>query len=352
MSRNIRILQFSAGFQLGDAISQEMLEIQKMLKENGIDSELFSENIHKSDRSYVSKFNKARIKKDDVFVYHHSIHSEVLPFILKYPNKKILIYHNVTPSNFFEPYDLKFSYLLQEGRNDLSIIKEFFDYFLAVSEFNRLELLNLGISNVALFPLHLSFSKWKSIQSSPKSVSNKVQFLFVGRIAPNKKQDDLIRFAKIWKSKTNIPFQFNLIGYSNPNQQAYLEELEFMIRTYNLEENVKFVSSVNDSILSKYYMESDFFISMSEHEGFCVPLMEAMFFKLPVIAYDAGAVSETLGGSGILFNSKNFEAIADRVIDLLQNPFERNRLIENQSIRLKNFLNTKTLNPLLRCLNL
>jgi glycosyltransferase involved in cell wall biosynthesis len=347
--KKTRVLQFSAGFQLGDAISQEMLALKKKLKIEGYDSELFSENIKKADRSIATKYNKAKIKPEDIIVYHHSIHSDVLTFILKFQNRKILIYHNVTPHHFFEPYDLKFTYLLAEGRNDLPLIQKNFHSSLAVSEFNRQELIENGFQNVGLMPLNLNFSKWKNYESQ-KIENNVLQFLFVGRIAPNKKQDDLIKFAKIWKEKTHRDFRLKLIGFSNPNQQAYLDELEFMINTYNLKENVEIVSYVNESILSKYYRESNYFISMSEHEGFCVPLMEAMYFQLPVLAYKAGAITETLGGSGFLFSEKKFEILVDLILKLEADSSLRLNLIQQQSDRLTSYLNSTSISPLVKCL--
>ncbi|TGL60313.1 glycosyltransferase [Leptospira ognonensis] len=344
-----RILQFSAGFQLGDAISQEMLELKKKLKSEGYTSELYSENINKPDRSYVTKFNKADIKNDDVIVYHHSIHSDVLPFILKFKNKKILIYHNVTPNHFFEPYDLKFTYLLTEGRNDLYQIKDQFDAYFAVSDFNKQELTELGYRNVKLMPLNLNFSKWESYNKSPITKKD-LQFLFVGRIAPNKKQNDLIKFAKIWKEKTHKNFHLKLIGFSNPNQQSYLDELEFMIKSYDLENQVEIVSYVNEEILSKYYRESNYFISMSEHEGFCVPLMEAMYFQLPVIAYKAGAIAETLGGSGFLFSEKNYEVLVDLILKLESTPILKETQINHQTERLSHYLKSTSIEPLMNYL--
>ncbi len=345
MNKN-RILQFSAGFQLGDAISQEMLELKKKLIEKNYQCSIFSENINKTDRSLVLKYSKASFKKEDIILYHHSIHSDVLPFILKSPNKKILIYHNVTPYHFFEPYDLRFTHLLTEGRNDLRLIRENFDAFLSVSEFNRQELLENGFQNVQLMPLNLNFYKWEKylkFQQKPE----RIQFLFVGRIAPNKKQTDLIKFAKIWKEKTNKPFYLKLIGFSNPNQQSYLDELHFMIETYNLKEEVEIVSYVNEEILAKYYQQSNYFISMSEHEGFCVPLMEAMYFKVPVIAFDAGAVSETLGGSGFLFSDKNYEQIVDLIEKIESDSLLKNAQIEKQTSRLNSYLSSTTIEPLI-----
>lgn len=337
MKKKYRILQFSAGFQLGDAITQEMISLDQTFVQSGYRTKIFSENINQPDRKLAQKFTKADVQDNDIFIYHHSIHSDVLPFLLKFPNRKILIYHNVTPKHYFEPYDLRFSYLLAEGRKDLSIIQEKFHDFFAVSEYNRQELLENGFQNVHLLPLSLNFSKWKK-EGISKHNKDFLQFLFVGRIAPNKRQDDLIRFAKIWKEVTKRSFQFNLVGFCNPNQKSYLAELEFMIHTYELKDLVHIISFVDLQSLSRHYQESDYFISMSEHEGFCVPLMEAMYFNLPVFAYKAGAVEETLGGSGVLFTEKNFINLVENIVSLDSDQTKKNQLIEQQTNRLNQYL--------------
>nr|WP_246052298.1 glycosyltransferase family 4 protein [Leptospira idonii] len=349
MNLNFSVHQFSAGFQLGDAISQEMMEIKKLLQSNGWKGKLFSGNVYKAEGNYAEKFTKAKISDKDVLIYHHSIHTEVLPYLLKLPNRKILIYHNVTPHGFFEPYDLKFTYLLREGRNDLSIIKEKFNKYFAVSNFNRSELVDLGFENPKLLPLHINFKKWKDI-SHEKHKKDPIQFLFVGRIAPNKRQDDLIRFAKIWKSFSEKPFSMKIVGFCNPNQQTYLDELEMMIRTYELKEEVQIVPYVNEAILSKFYQESSYFLSMSEHEGFCVPLLEAMLFQLPVIAFDAGAVAETMDGAGVLFRTKNFKEIINMILELESNPDKKESVLLKQSQRLESYSSRTDIKLLLNSL--
>ncbi|WP_411824423.1 glycosyltransferase [Leptospira sp. 'Mane'] len=339
--------QFSAGFQVGDAISQEMLEIKRLLQINGYRGNIYSENVNKPDDKYAEKYLKAKISTNDWLIYHHSIHSGILPFLIKQPNPKILIYHNVTPHNFLEPYDLHFTYLLREGRHDLHTIKDHFQNYFAVSNFNNHELLELGFQNSKVMPLHLNFAKWNKNTIVVEKAKHPIQFLFVGRIAPNKRQDDLIRFAKIWKLKTNKEFRLKMVGFCNPNQQAYLDELHLMIKAYDLVKEVEIVPYVNESILTKYYLESSYFISMSEHEGFCVPLLEAMHFGLPVIAYDAGAVSETLNGNGILFAKKDFEALIQKIESIESDENLKSEIIGKQSQRLQEYVSKISIAPLL-----
>ncbi|XDD46284.1 glycosyltransferase family 4 protein [Leptospira sp. WS39.C2] len=344
----MNIHQFSAGFQLGDAISQEMLEIKRLLNKEGFTGKIFAENVLSSDRKYAEKISKVRIKENDVIVYHHSIHSKVLDFLLQFPNKKILIYHNVTPENFFEPYDLRFSYLLRKGREDLEIIRENFQNSFAVSNFNLNELKHLGFHHPKLFPLHLNFNKWdhNHIESKFKTFQFP-SFLFVGRIAPNKCQDDLIRFARTWKSKYGNQFSLRMLGFCNPDQQSYLDELNFMISQLDLQNEVKIISYVDETMVKKIYLESNLFLSMSEHEGFCVPLMEAIHFQLPVVAYAAGAVPETLENSGLLFLTKDFDQLSIDVFNIFKDSDYRNSMIHQQNLRLDSYLKSTSILPLL-----
>lgn len=344
----MNIHQFSAGFQFGDAISQEMLEIKRLLAKEGYTGKIYAENVLSSDRKFAEKISKAKLKPADVIVYHHSIDSKVLDYLLQFPNKKILIYHNVTPENFFEPYDLRFSYLLRRGREDLEKIRDSFQHSFAVSNFNLAELNSLGFKQTKLFPLHLNFQKWDHNQMETKGKSFVFpSFLFVGRIAPNKCQDDLIRFARTWKSIHGNQFSLRMLGFCNPDQQAYLDELNFMICQLDLQNEVKIIPYVDETIVKKIYLESNLFLSMSEHEGFCVPLMEAMHFQLPVIAYAAAAVPETLGNAGVLFQSKDFHQLVNQIDQIYKNPEYRNSIIYQQNLRLDAYLKSNSILPLL-----
>lgn len=344
----MNIHQFAAGFQLGDAISQEMLELKRLLFSNGYKGSIFAENVFSNDYKYADKIKNSKIKSNDILIYHHSIHSEVLNYLINFPNKKILIYHNVTPEDYFTPYDLKFSYLLRKGREDLQILKEKFQVTFAVSKFNLNELEENGFIDSKLMPLHLNFNKWKHLQTSEKKIHTDIlNLLFVGRIAPNKRQDDLIRLVRTWKDNYQVPIKLRMIGFCNPNQESYLEELRFMIHQFQLNEEVEILPYVNDRVLTQHYLNSDFFVSMSEHEGFCVPLMEAMFFGLPVLAYDAGAVSETLDGSGFLFHEKNFSLLCQKLNELILNRDQIQSIVTGQNQRLDRFKSTSNIKPLL-----
>ena len=333
------IHQFSAGFNPGDAISNEMLSIKKIIKQElGIDGNIYSENIGFSNNNLCKKFNTYKYKSSDILIYHHSIHSSVLKHIKDMPIPKIMIYHNVTPHHFFEPFDLKLTYYLKKGREELQYIQSNFDVYLADSEYNRSELIHFGYNNVKVLPILYDFSKLS--KKEPKKTSKK-QIIFIGRIAPNKKQEDLIRFAKVFHEVYSKNFELHIIGHCSLELWLYKEELIHLVKDLNLEDTVYFSDFVNDQKINEYYQNADLFLSMSEHEGFCVPLLESMFHQVPIIAYNAGAVKDTLSGSGILFYKKDMLVLCELAYRAIHDSSFRKSILTKQNQTLETFINTK-----------
>ena len=330
-----RIIQFSAGFNPGDAISNEMLMLKSYFQEIGFLGEIYSENIGKDTNGLAKKYNSYNEKEFDFIIYHHSIHSAVLEFIEKLNSPKALIYHNVTPSHFFEPYDLKLTYYLKRGREELKGLNGKFQMYFADSEFNKKELIELGFSNVTVLPIIYNFEKLKKTETLRENEIKRI--VFVGRIAPNKKQDDLIKLAKVLKDYFFSEFQIHFVGYCSKELELYKEELISLIQIFGLEDHIFFSDFINDKLLSEYYQKADLFICMSEHEGFCVPLLESMFYDVPIIAYDAGAVKDTLDGAGILFKEKDFLSICECILKVFSDRDFREKILNSQRDRLLRF---------------
>lgn len=332
-----RIIQFSAGFNPGDAISNEMLILKSFFMEIGYEGEIYSENIGSQTNKLAAKYKAYKPLKGDFLLYHHSIHSSVLDFITSFETPKALIYHNVTPSHFFEPYDLKLTYYLKKGREELSELNGKFKLYFADSEFNKQELIELGFANVSVLPIIYDFKRLLKKEIS-KSEKRKKDIIFVGRIAPNKKQDDIIRIAKILKEYFSLDFQIHFVGYCSKELELYKEELNNLIHLFDLSNHVFFSDFITDESLTQYYLNADIFLCMSEHEGFCVPLLESMFYDVPILAYDAGAVRDTLDGAGILFKTKNFPTICECIIKVLSDKDFRDKIIVSQRERLSRFM--------------
>ncbi|WCL49576.1 glycosyltransferase family 4 protein [Leptospira sp. GIMC2001] len=336
-----RLCQFSTGFHPGDAISQEMLLFDREFRNNGWESLIFSEHIAPSVKKKANRFINYKPDVNDVLIYHHSIHSDVLEFVLELKSPKILVYHNVTPAHFFEPYDLQFSYSLKKGKEELLEIRKEFVKAYADSEFNCSELMAMGYENVQMLPISYDFNSL----NKDFVVRNKyehLKILFVGRITPNKKQDDLIRFAEVFRSYFRKDFQIEIVGYSSPASKYYMDELERMVRFWNLEDNIHFSGYVTHPELIGYYKEADVFLSMSEHEGFCVPLLEAMHFDIPILAYAAGAVPDTLNGSGILFSKKDYAGVGEMIEEITTNKKFRDSILQGQRNRIEEYKKIKS----------
>ncbi len=320
----MRIHQFSAGFNEGDAISNLMIYYKNRFFERNIPCELYSQNIGYSVGKLCKKYTSYRYTKGDVILYHHSIHSKVFDFLRNLDGslKKVFIYHNVTPADYILSYDLTLAYYLQKGRDELSDMISFFTHNFAVSNFNKSELLNLGFKDVHVIPIP---SRLSQLHKKQKEVSELFSILFVGRIAPNKRQTDLIKIAKILLNY-NFPFKLTLAGKTARELESYKYELNSFINYYNLKDKIEFLDHIDQETLSRVYSNADLFLSMSEHEGFCVPLLESMYYNIPIIAYNSSAIAETLGNGGILVNEKKLEYIAELIYSIKVNSNFRNKL--------------------------
>lgn len=335
-----QVHQFSAGFNAGDAISNEMVAIRNYLKKLGYHGDIYSENISPSQSKIAKKYSSYRYTKNDLLIYHHSIHSSVLDFLLKIDAAKILIYHNVTPHEFFESYDLKLTYYLKKGREELWKIKNGFSSFYADSYYNKSELDRLGFVDVNVLPIVFDFSKMKRFPAESDKANKNI--LLVARIAPNKKQEDLIKFARVYYENYDKDFRLNLVGYCSRELLPYKKKLIALTEKYNLQEVVHFSDFVDDRTINHYYSNADLFITLSEHEGFCVPLIESMFHEVPIIAHNAGAVKETLGGAGVLFYEKNIPVLCEMTHRILNDSEFCRYIVEKQNKRLENFCRENT----------
>lgn len=332
-----RVCQFSTGFYPGDAITQEMLTFDTYFKEMNWKSEIYSEHIGTAVKSKAIKYSNYKYEKNDIIIYHHSINSALGDFVVQQKAAKILIYHNVTPYHFFEEYDLQFSYFLRRGKEQLLELNQTFIKSYADSEFNKKELEDYGYKEVEVLPIAYNFNSL-DIPGVNRNKFEGIKILFVGRITPNKRQEDLIRFAEIYRKYFRTNFQIQIVGYSSPSSKVYMEELESLVRFWDLEDHIHFSGYVTHPELIGYYRNSNAFLSMSEHEGFCVPILEAMHFKLPVLAYSAGAIPDTMESSGILFKEKNYTLIAETLEEVLRNEKFKKIILMNQNKRIENYL--------------
>lgn len=306
----MRVLQLLPTIAAGDAVSNDAVAIDKVLRSMGYKTEIFAENIDKRLPSgtacHISRM--PRLTQSDTVLYHLSTGTELNFSLGKLKAKKGVIYHNITPSYFFRPYNGDLTELLDYGRKGAAYLADKVDFCMADSEYNKKELLELGYKcDISVRPILIPFTDYRSRPDSDVlrkyDSDGYVNFLFVGRVAPNKKHEDIIRTFCCYQKYCNPKSRLIFVG-SWQGTELYYKRLQRYINALEVP-NIIFTGHVSFAQLIAYYQVADVFLCMSEHEGFCVPLVEAMYFGVPIIAYDSCAVSDTLGGSGILLQNKN-----------------------------------------------
>jgi len=325
----------------GDAIGDSARRVRALLRKMGHRSDVYALTIDESLEGDVRRFGEDGTSAGDLTILHYALPSPMTADFAALPRGRVLQYHNVTPAHFFAPYDPALFRLARLGRQDLASLAGRVDLALGDSEYNRRELEELGFGPTGVFPIAVS---WDRITAAPRLpaleevlADGLLNFLFVGRIAPNKRVEDLLLLGEHFKRYVNVDYRFLFVGRYDvvPRYHAMLRA---MILQYEMpKERFLFVGEVTDDELAAYYRTADVYISLSEHEGFCVPLIEAMAADVPVLAYAAGAVPDTLGGAGVVFSPKDLEMAAELLGILAIDDDVRARVVAGQRRRLLDF---------------
>ena len=302
------IHQLLPGIAYGDAVSNQALIIRDYLRNKGFNSNIYANHIDPQVSHEVLSLSKNKIPRTADLIYHHSI-GDKLSFncALEHPSSKALIYHNITPEDFFANYNPSVARLLKQGRQELKSLASHFPISVGDSMYNLLELKEYGFQDPQVLPIIVDPQKWDifpDLELMHTLQDGKKNIIFIGRIAPNKKQDDLVRcFAEYLTMDSNS--RLILVGGCDSND-IYYKLLVETIQQLQISQYVIITGKVNDSQLLSYYRTAHLYWSMSEHEGFGVPLVEAMWFDIPILAYKSSAIPETLGKAGLMFTTKEY----------------------------------------------
>jgi glycosyltransferase involved in cell wall biosynthesis len=335
------IHQLVPGFAYGDAISNQTMVIRDLLKKQGYKSEIFTEHIDPSMTHEARLFKDGKGIKEGVgLIYHHSIGAGLTDFVINHPGPKSLIYHNITPPDLVRDADPKLALKLEQGLKDLSRLAPHFPVSTGDSRFNCRDLEESGFATPSVLPICIAPEKW-NITAEPNMLTRlrdgKDNILFVGRLSANKCQHDLIAAFAVYLSMYGNCRLILVGGFMD--EERYYQSLKEQVKGLGIEGDVLFTGKVTDNILHACYRCADLFWSMSEHEGFGVPLIEAMWFDIPVLAFKSSAVPETLGEGGLLFTDKrNLKELAVAAKLLMHDPDVRCRIISGQQRRRKAFL--------------
>lgn len=346
----MEIHQFATSLTYGDAISDEMLEIQKALRQKGFKSEIFTRFYEPRMAKYAKDFKEYTkfSSPSNVVIFHFSIGSPVSKMFFRIPDKRVMIYHNITPYEFFLDTHRILSRECYKGRLEIKLFVDKVDLALGDSEFNRRELESLGYANTGVLPLLLDFSKFDG-NTDPvfRQIygNGKFTILFVGRVIPNKRFEDVIKTFYFYKKYFNPDSQLLLVGDFR-GMERYLAALKEQVQELALSD-VHFPGRVDFTELLACYRLSDVYLSMSEHEGFGVPLIESFYLGIPVVAYAAGAVEETMNGGGVLLREKDFARTAALLDRLHRDKAFRNAVVISQKKALEKFSRENVITVLL-----
>lgn len=334
--------QFVAGFTNGDAISNEVRVLQGIFRKWGCTSEIFSEQKRilpelRDEAKDISEYASVA-SPDDSVLLHLSIGSEVNEVFRTLPCQKAILYHNITPSRYLDLINKQMANNLARGRAQLKAFARTARVNMADSKFNAEELIEAGYPDVKVLPLVLDLDKLTSSidrKTMGRFGGNIVNVVFVGRCVPNKKIEDALTAFSYFNKYVEPNSRFIHVG-SYSGTERYYNILLAQVKELGLN-NVIFTKSIPQPELNAVYKCADIFLCMSEHEGFCIPLIESMVHDVPVLAYSAAAVPETLAGAGIVFAEKKYEMIAEMMGRLAHDNELKSAVIEGQRKRIADY---------------
>src|SRR6516162_1822024 len=334
----VRIHQFHSGSSVVDAVTNCLFFVQSMLESFGFESDIFVEHVDPMLSGRIRQLQDLRPAESDLLLIHHSMGHDAFSRLADLRCRKFLVYHNITPPRFFEEHDPYGAYAVK-GYSQLSSFRDIVESAIAVSSFNERQLSQRGFDNVTVIPLLKDFV---AIRNAPHSKtpyydeSVVFRLLFVGRLVPHKCQHELIEFVNGVRSIGRVPLELVLVGYFDA-ATSYETQLDELVVRSRLEQHVKITGQVTDEELFGWYRAASAYVSLSEHEGFGAPLIEAMAFDLPIVAYASSAVPDTLGEAGITLFDKNPASILEPLLRLHDDRRVRSEIIRAQRRRLLRF---------------
>lgn len=325
--------QVLATLGYGDAIGHEVLGIQRVLRSAGYESDIFVETADPRLESLTRHYRELvdATHPDNLLLHHFSIGSKASRTAYALPDRMALIYHNITPPEYFAAVHRRLARQCFRGRREIHAYVDRCDLALGDSEFNREDLESLGFPRTAVLPVvpdlsHLDNpADWMVTRQFDDDWTN---VLFVGRVIANKKIEDVIRCFHAYHTRFNPRSRLIIAGVFSLFER-YFAALTHMVDELGLQ-HVHFAGHVSDAELIAYYEVADLFLCASEHEGFCVPLIEAFYKQVPVLAYAATAVPATMDGAGVLYDTKDPGHVAGLMDGVLSDPDLQDAIVDEQ----------------------
>ncbi|MCP4422696.1 MAG: glycosyltransferase [Chloroflexi bacterium] len=335
MSRIRAIHQVVGKSSPGYSVSDYALALQEALQSWGYHSLIYATEVDANLKDRIRPLHRYRTKTNELLILHYALANESTDWAKKQEVPLILSYHNITPPHFFTGIGGTMQRASERGQAELQQFQPKTCLALADSHFNAQDLWAAGYKNVQTLPLLIPNTLQQVVPDTTVTGGNGINLLSVGRIAPNKRCEDVIKILHQYRQIEPNAHLF-LVG-ARRYLPAYAAWLAEFVTQLGLDDAVTFTGHVTREALAAYYRIADVYISMSEHEGFCIPLVESMRFDLPIIAYNSTAVPEVLGGSGVLIQQKRFDVIAEIIDQIQTNPQLHQQIIAQQQKQAASF---------------
>lgn len=338
--------QFVPALLPRDATGNHTRALRDALRAAGFTSDIYVEAAHDelADEALYFERYPERAAEGDILLYQLGTASPVADFLLERPEPLVLDYHNVTPEKFYVGWEEHTREKVALARQQVARLAPTAVLGLADSAFNAAELRALGCPATAVVPILVDLDGAPADPVEADRLAGQhgpgTVLLFVGRLSPNKVQERLVATLWLYRQWFDPEARLHLVGPAVT--PAYAAALRAYVAELGLESAVQFAEGLSAGQLAAWYEDADVFVCLSEHEGFCIPLLEAMRAGTPVIALDAGAVGETLGNAGLLLASSRPATVAAAVARLRADPVLRARLIDAGRNRLNEFGSDRT----------
>lgn len=341
----MRIIQLLPTIDKGDAVGNDAVAMHHILRQAGYETKIYADNIEKGigNDTAESYYFLPSLKPEDWILYHFAISSKPMQSILQNaPCRKIMVYHNITPSKYFSAYSSWYGGILDAGREELAASRDLFSAAIADSSYNREDLIRMGYTcPIAVLPILIPFDDYRrpaAAEVLQRYNDGRTKLLYVGRIAPNKKIEDVICAYAQYKKTYDAQSRLFIVG-NDRVLPSYSKRLKLYIQKIGLplKDDVIFSGRVPFDHILAYYRLADVYVCMSEHEGFCVPIAEAMSFDLPMVVRDAAAVAETLGDAGLLLPNADSRIAAAAIHAAVTDAGLKAQMQEGAKRRLRDF---------------
>ncbi len=325
-----KIIQLVARYKKGEGVGNVAVAMDEMLRKMGYDTMICDRYLEPADV-------KSKLFCNENVVFYH-LYTAMDPLVPRLKCKKVLVFHNITTPELLIGTDNSTRVQCAAGLYDAAKTCGYFDYAIVFSEYSKRCLIEMGweADKIEVLPILVRFHKFQegpSREIIERYQDGYVNILFTGRVYPNKKQEDVIAAFAYYKENFEKRARLLLVGNIAPGN--YYPSLLRYAKKLGVRDDIVFTGFVSFADYLAYYHVADLFVCMSAHEGFCIPLVEAMYFELPIIAYHGTAIPDTLGESGVLTNTRNPKQVAEQMNRVIKDTVYRERILDEENKRLK-----------------